>query len=269
MTVAIIGDVHGCVREFEILLTRLEAANVDTIVSVGDLTDKGPESNACVELAADRKVVLVNSNHDDKYIQALKKGRHYSTIKHDERRKVFASLSQKAKDYLLTARPYYLGGYKGPNTFNEQYIAVHGGVGPNHNLFPIDGKSYNEILRLRYVDKDTFEKVATVHNADGSWGPEHPNVFKWQEVYDGRYGPVIHGHIVEKLGAPVYWYKGKKYEFIENGPSLHLTDSSMVLSIDSGCAYGGSLTAAVIDEYGYVTIHEVNALQRYTAEQTR
>ena len=257
MTVAIFGDVHGCLDELALLLNQLK--DVDTIVSVGDLTDKGPDSNGCLELVVERGIILVNSNHDDKYIQFLKKNRAASTIKQEHRRILYESLSPKARAYLLTAIPFFRGEYD----VIKNFIVVHGGIGPNHRLFPIDGKSYNEILRIRYVDKDTLEKVSTIHNIDGTWGPEHNNVWKWQEVYHGQYGPVIHGHIVEKLGIPSIWENGKRRDFTE---PYSLIAPNTILSIDTGCVYGGALTAAVINKDGGISIRQVKSLKCYTPE---
>jgi hypothetical protein len=113
------------------------------------------------------------------------------------------------------------------------------------------------------VDKDTLEKVSTVHNVDGTWGPEHPNVWKWQEVYHGQYGAVIHGHIVESLGWPTTWVKGVKHRLHD----VVLTQET-ILSIDTGCVYGGTLTAAVIKN-GIATFREVKALGVYTGESAQ
>ncbi len=245
---AIIGDVHGCLSTFWALLNVLK--DIPTIVSVGDLTDKGPDSNGCIELAADSGVILVDSNHDEKYIRYIKKNRAPETIENKSRRDIYISLSEKSKQYLLTASPYY----KGPN-----FLAIHGGVGPNHRLFPINGKTYNEILRLRYVDRDTLEKVSTVHNLDGSWGPEHTNVYKWQEVYNGQYGPIVHGHIVEQLDNPVIWVNNK----VVDSPIDKIPGDNTIFSIDTGCVYGGSLTALIIGEDGSIEYRAVKAVKSY------
>lgn len=259
--IAIIGDVHGCIEEFRELITLLKDKNVDKIVSVGDLTDKGPDSNAVVEHAAKNNVILVNSNHDNKYIEFIKKNRAAGSIQNEHRREIYKSLSHLSKEYLLTAKPYiqfkYLKDKKESN-----FLVVHGGIGPNHTLSPLNGNTFNAILRLRYVDKDTLEKVSTIYNIDGSWGPEHDNVWKWQEVYHGQYGPVFHGHIVENMSHPVYWLNGKVYP-IENGRTISLNNDSLIFSIDTGCVYGGSLTAAIVAENGEVEFRSVKALKEY------
>jgi predicted phosphodiesterase len=41
--VIIIGDVHGCIEELKELLVKAEYVHgVDTVILVGDLSDKGP-----------------------------------------------------------------------------------------------------------------------------------------------------------------------------------------------------------------------------------
>lgn len=45
-----IGDIHGCARELEALLLGLGLARGDTVVCVGDYIDRGPESSAVVDL---------------------------------------------------------------------------------------------------------------------------------------------------------------------------------------------------------------------------
>ena len=45
-----IGDIHGCARELEILLAGLPLAAGDTVVCVGDYIDRGPASRQVVDL---------------------------------------------------------------------------------------------------------------------------------------------------------------------------------------------------------------------------
>lgn len=236
MRLAVFGDVHGCLDELTELLNKPEIKECDEVFSLGDLTDKGPYSNECVELCADRNVTLINSNHDDKYIQFIKKNRQLNTIKNDERRQIYGSLSKKSKHYLLTAKPFI--------RLQDKAVLVHGGIGPEHDLDKFDGKVYNDILRLRYVDKDALTKVSTIHNDDGSWGPEHPNVLKFQQVYDRRYGVIVHGHSVESTTKPVIWKKGLDFTLPDN--KCFLSDIDIV-SLDTGCVYGNYLSCMLID----------------------
>ncbi|HZP43100.1 MAG TPA: metallophosphoesterase family protein [Candidatus Binatia bacterium] len=45
-----IGDVHGCARELETLLGGLPLARGDAVVCVGDYVDRGPDSRAVLDL---------------------------------------------------------------------------------------------------------------------------------------------------------------------------------------------------------------------------
>jgi serine/threonine protein phosphatase 1 len=48
-----IGDIHGCVAEVETLLGGLELARGDTLVFVGDYIDRGPDSRGVIDLMLD------------------------------------------------------------------------------------------------------------------------------------------------------------------------------------------------------------------------
>lgn len=70
--VNVIGDVHGCISELELLLDQLDDRH---ICFVGDLTDRGPDSlstfNRVRELVDDGRASCVRGNHDDKLRRAL------------------------------------------------------------------------------------------------------------------------------------------------------------------------------------------------------
>jgi predicted MPP superfamily phosphohydrolase len=67
----LIGDVHGCLTELQALLGRIAPRLDDTLVFLGDLVDKGPESPAVVRwvrhLSTLYRVVLIEGNHEEKH----------------------------------------------------------------------------------------------------------------------------------------------------------------------------------------------------------
>ncbi|RAJ94954.1 symmetrical bis(5'-nucleosyl)-tetraphosphatase [Aliidiomarina maris] len=67
MTDFVVGDVHGCIRELELVLERVHFdPRTDTLWSVGDLVGRGPESLAVlrfVESLGDRFATVLG-NHD-------------------------------------------------------------------------------------------------------------------------------------------------------------------------------------------------------------
>ena len=64
-----IGDIHGCLAALDALLAAIRPAADDTIVTLGDYVDRGPDCRGTIErlLALDRQVRLVPllGNHDE------------------------------------------------------------------------------------------------------------------------------------------------------------------------------------------------------------
>jgi serine/threonine protein phosphatase 1 len=59
-----IGDIHGCHLEFAELLARLELARDDRLVLLGDLINRGPDSNKVFDLARAHRAVSLLGNHE-------------------------------------------------------------------------------------------------------------------------------------------------------------------------------------------------------------
>ena len=53
-----IGDIHGCPREFEELLDKLELTKHDRVILLGDLVNRGPDSARVIALARARPGAL-------------------------------------------------------------------------------------------------------------------------------------------------------------------------------------------------------------------
>lgn len=70
--VSIIGDIHGCISELELLLDKIGDR---FICFVGDITDRGPDSLSTFQRVKDLvdrgKACCVRGNHDDKLCRAL------------------------------------------------------------------------------------------------------------------------------------------------------------------------------------------------------
>jgi predicted phosphodiesterase len=60
----IVGDVHGCAEELQLLLRKCGYRKGDRVVLAGDLVAKGPDSQAVVQLAREDGVLAVLGNHD-------------------------------------------------------------------------------------------------------------------------------------------------------------------------------------------------------------
>src|SRR5690606_21866435 len=65
----IVGDLHGCLDLLQAQLVRREFdVTVDRLFSVGDLTDRGPDSMGCLRLLREPWFFAVRGNHENMLI---------------------------------------------------------------------------------------------------------------------------------------------------------------------------------------------------------
>lgn len=69
-----IGDIHGCLNELKALLAQIEFnCDIDQIIFVGDLVDRGPSSFATLEYLLDKPYFhIVAGNHEHLLYEYLK-----------------------------------------------------------------------------------------------------------------------------------------------------------------------------------------------------
>ena len=74
-----IGDIHGCDRALELLLSKLNVVADDTLVVLGDVIDRGPGSRQVIEqlLVTQTKcrLIFLMGNHEQMLLDALVGGR--------------------------------------------------------------------------------------------------------------------------------------------------------------------------------------------------
>jgi len=70
-----IGDIHGCNRTFQALLRQISPGRGDTLVLLGDLIDRGPDSKGVVDTVGHlekkgARVVCLRGNHEQMLLDA-------------------------------------------------------------------------------------------------------------------------------------------------------------------------------------------------------
>ena len=172
----VVGDVHGCLRELEHLLDRLDPAAADLVVFVGDLVRKGPDSAGVIDLVRSRpNFVTVRGNNEEKLLRG-----------------------EKSLDELDDADLRWIADLPVAIHWDDALV-VHAGVDPR--------KSIAEHA------VDDFENIREL--GDGDYEPPF-----WYDAYDGD-RRVFFGHT--PLEDPVV--RGN------------------AVGLDTGCVYGGALTA--------------------------
>ena len=70
-----IGDIHGCLAALNALLDAIKPTSADTIVTVGDYVDRGPDSRGVLErlleLEKTTNLVPLMGNHEEMLVAVL------------------------------------------------------------------------------------------------------------------------------------------------------------------------------------------------------
>lgn len=214
------GDVHGCRAELEALLDAVAFdPAVDALFSVGDLVAKGPDSAGVVALCRRLGVRAVRGNHDEHCLRW--------------RRAVVAgepppALGRKHRevcealdddDWAYLAAAPLLRRLPGVVRGGD-VLVVHAGLDPRR---PLDDQEPDVLMNVRSIrpDGSPSRRIEGVPWASRWPGPEL----------------VVFGHDAVR------------------GLQRH----PHALGLDTGCVYGGRLTAAILD--GDVRLASVEARQ--------
>jgi serine/threonine protein phosphatase 1 len=71
MQTLVIGDIHGCYHELQALLDKAGLADTDSIISIGDCVDRGPETPEVLRFFREHaNTQLIMGNHERKHVRA-------------------------------------------------------------------------------------------------------------------------------------------------------------------------------------------------------
>ena len=208
----IVGDVHGCAEELARLLERVELAGDDQLYLVGDLVMRGPDPRGVLALARQHRATSVRGNHEHRLLRWRElRG---APPKTDDLtpldRKVMKSKGLRRTAALLDDDDWaYLEAMPLWLRLPEHEAAiVHAGVLPG---IPLAEQKPRHLMYLRALDDD------------GAPLEERERGTPWGERYRGP-PHIVFGH------------------YARHEPQLH----PWATGIDTGCVYGGRLTALVL-----------------------
>ena len=208
MRTIIVGDVHGCASELDALLDAVAFSSGDRLVLVGDLVARGPDSLGVLDIARTTGAIVVRGNHEQKLLE-------WQTSREQWMRGTHAAkppIGKMHRDLARSLRPVdwsLLKSTKVSLDLPEHSVrVVHAGVDPN--------------VPFAEQDPDTMMRIRTVLQPGSKRGAGH---VLWGLCYAGP-PHVVFGH----NAAP--------------GLQLH----AWATGLDTGCVYGGRLTAMVLDE---------------------
>lgn len=220
MRTFVIGDVHGCAGALGQLLEvlRPRAAAWDTFVMLGDYIDRGPDSRGVIDR------VLAERDRWPGSVVALH-GNHEQALQ-----EVLTTCADEAyRDWLgafagrMCLTSYGLEAAEPPETFVAAFPEAH--------------RRFLRELRHWHEDENGIYVHAGVPRGDHPGFCRVPEAFYWTDSTDLTYNlgkPVVFGHALQKGGRP-----------------LNLSDR---IGLDTGCGFGGPLTAVILPEREFVAV---------------
>jgi hypothetical protein len=207
----IVGDVHGCRWELEALLDRVGFASGDRLVFVGDLVARGPDSLGVLDVARRTGAIVVRGNHEQKLLDWRKARAAWMRGEGQAQ----PPINRMHRDIARALRPVDWKLLETSPLFvdlpEHGARVVHAGVVPG---IAIESQSPQTLMRIRTVRLEPLLRGGKRGKAsDVLWGA----------CYSGP-PQLLFGH----NAAP--------------GLQLH----PWATGLDTGCVYGGRLTAMVL-----------------------
>ena len=221
MRTMIIGDIHGCIEEFEALLQILNPQREDRVILLGDLFDRGPSSWEVFQKVKQLQreygdhFVLLRGNHDD-YLMTRNMSPFLRSVWESVGRQTtvnsFHAHGERMQDAADWLREHCVLYWK-----EDRFQCVHAGVQKE----PIEENDIDLLIN------------------------DHEIVL--ENTYQGKL--TITGHIA--LEMPV-WFKGDgEYEILNYHREYPLPDYG-VICVDTGCGKGGILSGMVIENDRFI-----------------
>ncbi len=198
-----VGDIQGCREPLERLLAAVAfRRGEDELMPVGDMVNKGPDSDGTLDLLMELSARPVLGNHD---LHWLAKG--------------------KAKDrHVAWLRPHPI-----VRLFDD-VVMVHAGLHPawdEDRLRRLTTEEVHYAVNVRYCDSDGRRPTS-------DWPPPGPPFRPWDDFYCGS-KRVVFGHWARR----------------------GLVVRPQCIGLDSGCVYGGRLSAWIAEEDRIVSVPAV------------
>ncbi len=190
-----VGDIQGCREPLERLLRAVAfVAGQDRLMPVGDMVNKGPDSEGTLDLLIEVGAEPVLGNHDLHWLGKPKPRapRHRGWLEAQPIVRVFDDL-----------------------------VVIHAGLHPRwteDHLRALPVADIDYAVNVRYCD-------AAGTRPDSDWPPPGPPFRPWDDFYSGT-KRVVFGHWARR----------------------GLVVRPRCVGLDTGCVYGGALTAWIAEE---------------------
>ncbi len=224
-----IGDIHGCYNELQELLSLFTTSDTNFLF-LGDLVDRGPDSQKVVEFVArmvrNGTAWCVMGNHDESHVRwhrykQVQKTQPKFQIPmrfNDHKIAVYESFGPRDIEFLCSLPVYVEFEHA-----QKEWVGVHAGLEP---YIPLEKQDPRKMTHIRYVKQQTGKSVPIGENFEAP-----PGSIYWTDAYQGTKS-VVYGHMVHSLRTPKV---------------SQLLTGATTIGLDTGAVFGGKLSAAVFD----------------------
>lgn len=167
----VIGDVHGCARELELLLAQAQAGTRDRIILLGDLINRGPDSHAVIQIARDHGAASLIGNHELRLLHFRETGDTKSLRPHDL--KTIKQLTDDDWEFLIRMRDRI-------HIRKLDTVLVHGGFHP-YQAWQTQPRTLTTYIQTLGVEGQPRRRS------------DDPNAPSWADFWTGP-PYVIYGH---------------------------------------------------------------------------
>jgi len=226
MATWIIGDIHGCAAELEELLARIAPSANDTIVSCGDLLHRGPEPARVCDVLREVGAKFLIGNHEF----AILKRVGIAPRRHD-------------------------GADRGPEDLELPELDAEDLAGDGMTPCRIEPGRHADVIRYLqghsgYLLRNTDLPGAGTTPDGRGWIAVHAGFDPKRRPEDQDVTTLCTIRRLRRRGSPFWYERWKGPELVMFGhthspvPRIHTRGRTRVaIGLDTGCVYGGALTA--------------------------
>lgn len=244
MATWVIGDIHGCAEELDELIGLLSLNSDDRLVSVGDLFHRGPDPTGVMDVFQAAGGSFILGNHELRVLQRF-------------------GLDPKRAD--AADRPALREEFP---QLEEEDLA---GDGKRRCSIPPERRV--DFLRFLQSHSGFYLEHAQIPGAgptrDGRpWCVVHAGIVPGQAPRDSQPEELVSLRRLPLRGGP-YWYEvytGSNLILFGHTPAKtvrarHAGGRLTSLGVDTGCVYGGELTAWILEEDRIVQVAGQKAIE--------
>lgn len=226
MATWVVGDIHGCAEELAALVEMIELGEQDRLVSVGDLFHRGPDAVGVMRLLQERSAHFILGNHEHAILRRL--GLAPSRVGSEERHAGVRTIADLREEDLAGDGEEPCSVAPEDRAAIVEFLQTHSGYflrrAELSGAGPLpDGREWvcvhAGVLPDLAPEECSIEVLTSLRRLDSRGLPW------WYESYTGP-DLVFFGHTPSKF------------------PRVQRSRGEIVaLGLDTGCVYGGSLTA--------------------------